>query len=387
MLHATWQVLLELAPWLLLGATVAGLLHVLLPANFLARHLRGRGGVARAVLFGVPLPLCSCGVIPAGLSLKKDGASDGAAIGFLIATPQTGVDSMLVSAGFLGWPFALFKVGAAAVTGLIGGWLTDRWGGGAAEPAPLACAEDTPRGWRDFVEHAVDLVRSIWRWLVFGVLASAALTTFVPPETFSALGHWGLLGVLAVSVPLYVCATASVPIAAALVAGGMPAGAALVFLMAGPATNVATIGAIYRGFGARTLGIYLGTLIVGSMALGMLFDFVIPTGGPLHAHVHGAAWWATASAVVLIALFVGFAVEEARAAWRRRRTSEAKALTLPVAGMSCGGCVRKLEGALNALEGVESAVVERDPDRATVRGRVDEIAVRAAITEAGFTPG
>ena len=125
MIDAIWNILLELAPWLLLGAVVAGALHVILPANWMQRHLTGRGGVLKAVLVGIPLPLCSCGVIPVGLGLKRDGASNGAAVGFLISTPQTGVDSILVSASFLGWPFALFKVFAALVTGLIGGTLAD----------------------------------------------------------------------------------------------------------------------------------------------------------------------------------------------------------------------------------------------------------------------
>ena len=117
---------MELAPWLLLGTLIAALLHGLLPQNFVQRHLQGKGGVAKAVLLGVPLPLCSCGVIPAGLGLKKDGASDGASVGFLISTPQTGVDSILVSASFLGWPFALFKVVSATVTGIVGGYLADQ---------------------------------------------------------------------------------------------------------------------------------------------------------------------------------------------------------------------------------------------------------------------
>ena len=137
MLAAMWEVTLQLAPWLLLGAGVAGLLHGLLPPGFVHRQLSGRAGVAKAVLVGVPLPLCSCGVIPTGLGLKKDGASDGASVGFLVSTPQTGVDSMLVAGAFLGWPCALFKVAAAAVTGLAAGWLTDAAGGdpGGTPPA------------------------------------------------------------------------------------------------------------------------------------------------------------------------------------------------------------------------------------------------------------
>jgi uncharacterized membrane protein YraQ (UPF0718 family) len=133
-----WNVWVELAPWLLLGALVSGVIHVFLPTDFVRRHLTGRGSIAKAVALGVPLPLCSCGVIPAGLGLKKDGASDGAAVGFLISTPQTGVDSVLVAAAFLGWPFALFKVVAATITGMTGGLLTAYMGG---ESKPWGDAE------------------------------------------------------------------------------------------------------------------------------------------------------------------------------------------------------------------------------------------------------
>ena len=270
MIESTWSILLELAPWLLLGMGVAGLLHVVLPAGLVQRQLQGTGGVAKAVALGVPLPLCSCGVIPAGLGLKRDGASDGASVGFLISTPQTGVDSILVSASFLGWPFALFKVVTAGLTGLLGGWLTQAFGGERVEPDGGSAGHGaSAKGWREGVDHAVMILQSIWAWLVFGILASAAIQTWVPPSFFQQSLAWGGLAtnmaVLAISLPLYVCATASVPIAAALVAGGMPPGAALIFLMAGPATNVATMGAVLRGFGARILGIYLATIILCSI--------------------------------------------------------------------------------------------------------------------------
>ena len=119
MLDAIWEVVVSLAPPLVLGAIIAGAIHVLLPPDFVGRQLRGRVGVLKSVLLGVPLPLCSCGVLPTALGLKRDGASDGASVGFLISTPQTGVDSILVSGSFLGWPFALFKVLSAAVTGVV----------------------------------------------------------------------------------------------------------------------------------------------------------------------------------------------------------------------------------------------------------------------------
>lgn len=394
-LHSAWSVMLELAPWLLLGALVAGLLHVLLPRDYVRRVLRGRGGVLKAVLLGVPMPLCSCGVIPAGLGLKRDGASNGAAIGFLVSTPQTGVDSILVSASFLGWPFALFKVGAAFVLGLLGGFVTDRVAPEEAELEGAADAGEGRRSPREGVAHAVEVLRTIWRWLVFGVLVSAAITTLVPPGAFTSLAAYGgvaaMGAMLAVSLPLYVCATASVPIAAALVAGGFPPGAALVFLMAGPATNLATVGAVRRAFGGKVLAVYLLTIGLGSLLLGWAFDFVLvgELGIATHAqHADHAGPVAIASAIVLLATFVWFAIEDARALVRRlgRREPAAEAVELEVDGLTCNGCVRRLEGELAGLPGASNVQVAREPRGVCRVEGVDAAELREAVERAGFRP-
>lgn len=257
---------------------------------------------------------------------------------------------------------------------------------------------------REGLEHAVMLVRTIWRWLAVGVLASAALTAWLPADAFAGAASYGgalaVVGVLAISVPLYVCATASVPIAAALVAAGLPAGAALVFLMAGPATNVATIGAVYRTFGLRTLAVYLVTIVGGSVGLALVFDFVL-TADPValaHAHEQGGIV-AQASAVLLLAAFGYFGASEARSFFRRRgvkraggsaakdrSSSVSAAVEVPVGGLTCQGCVRKLEGKLSELEGVEGAEVDLDPGRARVRGNVPLEALKGAIRDAGFRP-
>ncbi len=395
MVESLIQTMLELSPWFLLGMAVAGLLHGLLPRNFIKRQLRGRFAVVKAVALGVPLPLCSCGVIPAGLGLKRDGASNGASLGFLISTPQTGVDSILVSATFLGWPFALFKVFAAAATGLIGGIIADRLPDDDPPDRDLgaveAANEEQERGLRAMVEHAHDLLASIWRWLVFGVVVSALINTFLPVgtlEVFADAGPlWAGFMILLISLPLYVCATASVPIAAALVANGMPVGAALVFLMAGPATNVATIGAIYRGFGGRQLFFYLFVLIVGSLGFGLLFDWAIDplTVAQPHAASH-ATWWAVASAVLLSALIARLAFQDLLG-WLRGRfgASTGDSIEVGVEGLSCGACERKVERALLALDGVVSVMVTRSPDRAVVVGSASREAVVRAIGTAGYT--
>ncbi|MDE5959958.1 MAG: permease, partial [Muribaculaceae bacterium] len=115
-----WAMLCEMAPYLLLGFLFAGMLHAFLPASFYNRHL-GRPGfwsVAKAAMFGVPLPLCSCGVIPTAMSMRRQGASRAATVSFLISTPQTGVDSILATGSLLGWPLALIRPIAAFATAL-----------------------------------------------------------------------------------------------------------------------------------------------------------------------------------------------------------------------------------------------------------------------------
>ena len=389
-----WDVMLQLAPWLFLGAAVSGLIHVFLPSDFIQRHLTGRGSVAKAVVLGVPLPLCSCGVIPAGLGLKKDGASDGASVGFLISTPQTGVDSILVAAAFLGWPFALFKVAAAAITGMVGGVLTESIGG-ESKPYIDGSSEHSHghhSGWQAFLHHAEDLIKPIWGWLVFGIVVSAGIATWIPTDGLTQLATWGpivaMLVMLVISLPLYVCATASVPIAAALVAGGMPTGAALVFLMAGPATNVATIGTIQGAFGGRILLIYLGTIIAGSVGLGLAYDAMFTTTvnvGMMHSEHN--AWWAVASAAALSLLFVRYAVNDALRSLKQRRLAAAPAsdrIVIGVEGMTCGGCVARLERELNAEEGITAASVQLNPGEAIVEGRLSKEAVATLIEGAGF---
>lgn len=356
-----WTVICELAPWLLLGMLLSGLMHACMPTDFVRQKFRGFSGVLKAVGLGVPLPLCSCGVIPAGIGLKNQGASNGAAIGFLISTPQTGVDSILVSAAFFGWPFAIFKMVSAAVLGVVGGWMADlvdpeldeskqsvnkkspaetdvdvdakaKSGLGSlpiltsipAAPNPQSPAAGPRKPiwlvWlADTLSHSIGILRSIWIWLLVGVLLSSVIETLIPKqwlELVAGTGLWmSMVLVLLISIPLYVCATASVPIAASIVHGGFPPAAALVFLIAGPATNVSTIGAIYSRFGLRILLVYLSTIVLGSCLFAVLFDWVLTAKmGEVksHHHQHGNAWWQIASAILILSLMAYFAIQSVR---------------------------------------------------------------------------
>ena len=396
LIETIWHVLLALAPWLLLGTVVASVIHVVLPEDFLKRHFSGRAGVLKAVGLGVPLPLCSCGVIPVGLGMKSSGGSDGAVVGFLISTPQTGVDSILVSASFLGWPFAVFKLVSAAVMGLVGGWLTDLSGSGETHRTQAEKGgeeEKISHRFLEFFRYSDMLLHSLWVWLLIGVVVSAAISTFVPPDAFQGLSvHGGLTAMfvtLLIAIPLYVCATASVPIAAALVASGMPTGAVLVFLMAGPATNVATLGAVYRTLGVRPLAIYLTTVISGSIFCGWAFDSVLGTGatGAKHAH-EVATWWSVACAVLLLAWMTRFLTQDMRRLKNHWFPTplQGATLSLGVRGMTCQGCVAKLERTLTGDDRVRSATATLQPGRVVIQGEISEDHARKLVEQAGFLP-
>jgi uncharacterized protein len=334
MLESIWHILQELAPWLFVGALVSGLLHAFVPAEFLRQRLQGRWGVVKGALLGLPMPLCSCAVIPAGLGLKKQGASDGATVAFMISTPQTGADAVLVVRAFLGWPFALLTLASSIVLGLVAGWWADAVAKShtptADETRPSCAPPAGPNKLRAVFEFGLDTLRSIWRWLVFGVVVSAAITQFIPPGSLERFAGGGgimaMLAALAIGVPLYVCTTASVPLAAALVHAGFPAGAALVFLIAGPATNVATMGAIHRVLGRRTLAVYLTTIIVGSIAFGVLLNLLVTPAAatsPAMTHEHHG-WWPAACAAALLALLAWFAWQDVSARFRSRTTTAAE---------------------------------------------------------------
>lgn len=390
MIAALWATLVELAPWLLLGSAIAGAVHVLLPPGFVRQHLGGRGGVAKAVALGVPMPLCSCGVIPTGIGLKREGASDGASVAFIVSTPQTGVDSILVSAGMLGWPFALLKVAAAVVTGLVAGWTVDALSSSTdveLEPEPVV--EQAPSLQRA-IAYADELLRSIWGWLVFGVVVSAALQVMVSPGALSAsvagLGALAGLAVLALSLPLYVCATASVPIAAGLLHAGLPPSAALVFLLAGPASNLATMGAIRGAFGGRVLAVYLATVAIGALGFGWLFDAVLPAmGAHGAAHAEGGVL-SIVAAVALLGMLLRYAFEDVQGWMRRTGAQEDVTTELGVDGLTCQGCARKLDRFVCEVDGVQSTEVSVDDGRLVVFGAANLDAVVDAVQRAGFRP-
>lgn len=312
--------------WLCLGLLVAGLAHLYLRTDHLKKWLAtpGPGSVIRAAILGAPLPLCSCGVLPAAIGLRRAGASQEASAAFLISTPETGVDSVAVSWSLLGPVFAILRPFAALMTAIAAGLAVWRWGGealdaseeevksccakeGAAEDAPSK-AEARPTFLNGLAYAFTDLLDDLSGWLVFGIVLAGVILALVPPELLAQFGRspWALLLMLVVGVPLYVCAVASTPIAAALLVSGVSPGAVLVFLLAGPATNLGGLGLIAKEFGRRFAGIYLATICVFSLGLGFAVNGLLPaewfvTDGAAIAHHAKTDWLADGFAIGLAA--------------------------------------------------------------------------------------
>jgi len=424
---ASWSVFGAMAPYLLLGFLVAGILSVVISPEWVERHLGGKGlaQVFKASLFGVPLPLCSCGVIPVAASLRQHGASRGATTAFLLSTPQTGVDSVAVTYGLLGPFLAVVRPVAALITGVFGGGLVqafDRDGDPApANPAAAtngACCStggcDEPAQGRSKFSEALNyglviLPRDIGRALVFGVLISGLIATVVAPRALESYLGGGLLPMLAamvVGIPLYVCATASTPIALGLIHAGLSPGAALVFLISGPATNSAALTTLWKVLGRRTAILYLVTVAVASLATGLAVDGLIGAGvlpqsalvpaasamaaGGVHAdhNVGGSmSWFEITCAAVLFVVLVN-------ALRPRRRVDEEltvknenlTTVELTVGGMHCNGCVQSVKRALSEVAGVTEAEVWLDEGLARVKGNgFSTELLLAAVTALGFT--
>jgi len=281
-----WATIAEMSPYLLFGFLVAGILSVLISQKTVERHLGGRGiwPFIKASIFGVPLPLCSCGVIPVAMSLRKHGASKGSSISFLLSTPQTGLDSIFVTFSLLGPVFAIFRPIAAFITGVIGGILVNIFGETSQEKAspPPECSDECcgSEAEKHKIPKAlkfgfVTLPRDIGRSMLLGLIIAAVITAVVPEGFLAAKLGTGILAMVVMmllGIPVYVCATASVPIAAAMILKGITPGAALVFLMTGPATNAASFVTIWKVLGKATAVTYLATVAGCALLGGIVLD-------------------------------------------------------------------------------------------------------------------
>lgn len=400
-----------MAPYLLLGFFLAGVMHAFVPQTLYRRYLGGHSfrAVLNAALLGIPLPLCSCGVIPTAMSLRKEGASKGATVSFLISTPQTGVDSIIATYSLMGLPFALIRPLVALVTSLLGGCLVNKLDDKESpevQQGASSVAEDVAQ--KSFVQRMksafryafVEMMQDIGRWLLLGLVVAGLITVFVPDSFFALFADKPLLSmllVLAFAVPMYLCATGSIPIAVTLILKGLSPGTALVLLMAGPAVNVASMLVISKVMGKKTLALYLLSIVSGAIFFGLGIDYLLPRewfATPLayihDCHEHGMSWFNLGCFVALLLLLANAFILR----YRKPQAcgchgscachDEEAVWMVTVKGMSCNHCKANVEKAILKVEGVERVDINLSDGQTVIYGTFDKDNVRKSVEAIGF---
>lgn len=401
---------LEMSFWLLLGFLFAGILHAFIRTETIARHLGGTGisSVLKATLLGIPLPLCSCGVIPTALAFHKKGASKSAAISFLISTPQTGVDSILATYSLLGLPFAILRPVVALVSGIGGGLLSKRILisedikdikdlSNRQEEASTSFFTKIHRIFRyGFIEFMDDLAK----WLILGITLAALMDVIIPADFFQNTFSNPLLQmllVLAAAIPIYVCATGSIPIAMVLMMKGLSPGAALVFLMAGPAINIASITVIGKALGRKATFAYLLAISTFAIIFGIITDYLLPADwfvlhhAAEHAHHHRILpeWAETGTAVLLgFLLLLSFIRKSGLLKPKNMNLSSSndEIVLVRVSGMNCAHCKATVEKSLMKLPWIEFAEADFTNETVKISGKdINLNQVKDEIENAGYT--
>ena len=411
---------LEMAPYLMLGLVFAGILHVLFKKEYVVKHLgqNDAWSVVKAAALGVPLPLCSCGVVPTALSLRKNGASQGATMSFLISTPQTGVDSIAATYGMLGPLYAIFRPLAALLMGIVGGLVTNFFYPQKSSPVSVnnafscvLCDNDLQHdhSWwhkiNGMIRYAfADFLDDISLQLAVGIVLSAIISMVIPADFFNHIRGGQFVEMIIMSlvgIPLYVCATASIPIAMALMAKGLSPGAAFVFLATGPATNSAAMVLIGNVLGRKFLIIFIAVIAVCSMVAGAVlnwlyahFSGLFPQASTMNHYHHqetGSVLMVVVSIVFLCILLLSY--------WRRFKPaiirifksknsvgadSSSTMVALDVEGMTCSKCAAHVTESVEKVAGVTSVKVDVNGGTVAVSGTADRAAVMAAVIEAGY---
>ena len=407
LVYSLVNILNEMSPYILLGFLIAGLLHAFVDASTMTRHLSGNGiaPVVKAALFGIPLPLCSCGVLPTAVSLRRQGASKAATTSFLIATPQTGVDSIAATYSLLGLPFAIVRPIAALVGALFGGIAVGKFAPDKNDECSTCSGGTYTKKILSFgakIKEALvygfgDMIDSVGKWLVIGLVVAALITVFVPDSLFVGLSNYPLLAMLVVvvvAVPMYICATGSIPIALSLMMKGLSPGIAFVMLMAGPAANFASIVVLSRTQGRKATAIYVASVIATAIAFGLIIDYLmprswfIPSKSAAHICCHTElSLFDTLCSVILVVLLL---ISALKGRFRKHTNkhnqipNDLMANTYKVQGMSCAHCKATVEKAIATLENVEKVEANLADGTVTVYGNATPENVMEVVRKAGF---
>ena len=391
----------EVAVYLLFGFILAGILHLFFPESFIRRHL-GRdtfGSVIKSTLFGIPLPICSCGVVPVAASLKNSGASRGAVISFLIATPQVGADSFMITYSLLGWIFGVFRIVASLITSLAAGIFVNLAGNGNQEqilnPGKNATENFIQRIklLPGYIEY--ELLGSIANPLIIGLLIAGLIAVFIPDNFFELYLDQNIISMLlmlVIGIPMYVCASASTPVAAALIMKGLSPGAALVFLLTGPATNAIGISTVIKIVGKKSALIYLTVIALTSLAAGYLLNVMAGIYGfqkiiMLHQHEMLPAGLKIFGAAALTLMLIWYYASSKIHQYVTKKNEAGKNMVrLKVYGMSCMHCSQSVKKAVESVEGASNITVDLAGQKVgfEIRDKKGLEKVKQAIIFAGF---
>jgi uncharacterized protein len=447
---AVYEIYLEIAPYLFIGLTFAGLMHVLLKGDFILKQL-GKANIwsiIKAAVFGVPLPLCSCGVVPTAMHLKRNGASNGATISFLTSTPQTGIDSIIPTFGMLGWFMGIYRPLTALLMGIITGAITDKLKvedkpekiAAAAQACCLVCDCDDPEcthpshPWNrhlaeqeseshcgcsshssddhghehshnsekhsnkflKFITYAYgDFVDDISTQLVVGIIIAGLITWLIPDGFFEQYGGRGFLGMIfmiIVGLPMYVCATGSIPIAVSLIMKGISPGAAFVFLVVGPATNAASLAVIASSLGKKITVVYVLILTFCALFFGILLNVLVEKFGVI-VNVQHLAHNMDRS-ILLDIMTVIFTIILLMSFWRKYKPRRRKPVVIEegimklkryrIESMHCNHCVKAISAAVEVLSGADEVMVDLKEKLLEVKGKANDAEIIAKVESLGY---
>lgn len=393
------HMIMEMIPFLLFGFLCAGILHVFVPQNFYKTHLSQNNfkSIVLAALFGIPLPLCSCSVLPTAMSLQKEGASKGATTAFLTATPQTGVDSILATYSVFGLPFAIIRPIVALITSIFSGSLVAIFDKEKQQETKTNTTEDNDKEEtilgkiKKLLHYSyVTMLQDIGGHLIIGLIIAGIIAVFIPDQFLLRFSDNPLLEMFAVTlvaIPMYVCATGSIPIAAALMIKGLSPGAALVFLMAGPAVSFASLVIVKKVMGTKSMLLYIVSIIIGAISFGMLINNVLPeewfsTIGKLNHHDNTSFSLIDITASIIFIILIINALVIHKHSHHHINMTDSKVFM--VKGMNCSHCKENVETHLSKLPNVKNVCADISTGTITIEGNVESNTVKETIESLGY---
>lgn len=415
-IYEIYILFIEMAPYLMIGLAFVAILNIYMTKEFVKKQI-GKDSIwsiFKAAIFGVPLPLCSCGVIPTTVYMADSKASKGAVTSFLISTPQTGIDSIIATYGMMGPIFGIFRPISSLIMGIIGGLFINATNKEKPKPEKKSLTlnvisappkvENQNKSFSEKVRSSLkyafgDFLDDIVIEFMIGLVIAGAITYFLPAEFLAGTGlKSGILGMLImiiIGIPMYVCATASIPIAVSLILKGFSPGVAFVFLAVGPATNAASIGILSKSLGKKLITYYLFALVIMSIVFGYLLDYVFAYTGinpqeqlATHAHHEHSGLIPNEVQIILSAIFALLVLASFYRKFKPRLTSKTKVSDnrnfVSVKGMTCNHCVATVTDALIKLDKIDNIEVDLNSGKAYYKGNIDKAEVQKAVEACGY---